>query len=292
MSWWNEFANRIECDAPLAGFTWFRLGGRARFLFRPRDTEDLAALTLRARQESVPIKVLGGGANVLISDDGIDGVVVRLDSEAFRRVQQRGTELRAGAGVDLMPLVRDCSERGYAGLACLAGIPGTVGGAVRVNAGGRFGEFGDLVREVTLLQVNGEIEVWEHDRIGFGYRRTRLSDQIVLSALLELSEDDPRLVKQAFEEYLGFKRRSQPLADKSAGCIFKNPAGQSAGALIDQAGLKGVRRGGACVSERHANFIVAEHGATASDVLHLIDLIRDRVRRELATELEVEIDIW
>ena len=187
---------------------------------------------------------------------------------------------------------RRCSERGYTGLACMAGIPGTVGGAVRMNAGGRDGEFGQIVRQVTVLESDGTIEVWEHGRIGFGYRCTGLGDRIVLSALLELGEDDPRRVKRMFEEYLDNKRRGQPLAENSAGCIFKNPDGQSAGALIDKAGLKGSRCGGACISKRHANFIVTEHGAKTADVLRLIDRIRDRVRCEYGIELEIEIDIW
>jgi len=292
MSWWSEFANRIERDTPLGRHTWYRLGGPARYLFRPRDAEDLASLLTRAKHEDIPVKVLGSGANVLISDDGFDGVVVRLDNDAFCTTTRRGTSLEVGAGVDLMPLARRCSEQGLSGLECLAGIPATVGGAVRMNAGGRFGEFGTVVREIEVLRTDGGVETWPHDRIGFRYRRTDLGDGIVLSAQLELVEDDPDRVKRTFDDLLEYKERSQPLADRSAGCVFKNPVGQSAGALIDQAGLKGARYGKAQVSRRHANFIVAEHGATASDVLHLIDLIRERVRSVFGTELETEIEIW
>ncbi len=292
MSWWTEFASRMEHDAPIGRETWFRLGGRARHLFRPDDTDALSLLMRRAKQEGVPVKVLGSGANVLISDDGFDGVVVRLDSDAFRTTEQHGTSLRVGAGVELMPLARRCSENGLTGLECLAGIPATIGGAARMNAGGREGELGDVVREVRVLQSDGDLETWPHERIGFGYRRTNLGRCIVLSVLLELGEDDPRRVKRRFDDCFERKKRSQPLADCSAGCIFKNPAGQSAGALIDRAGLKGARYGGAYVSKCHANFIVAEHGATASDVMHLIDVVRERVRCVFDIELEIEIDIW
>ncbi len=292
MSWWSEFASRIERDAPIGRQTWLRLGGRARYLYRPRDDKDLALLMIRAKNEDVPLKVLGGGANVLISDDGFDGVVVRLDDDAFRAINRRSSSLDVGAGVDLMPLARRCSGLGLSGLECMAGIPATVGGAVRMNAGGRFGEFGSVVRQVEVLRSDGNRETWSHDRIGFGYRRTDLGDSIVLAALVELVEDDPRRVKRTFDEYSEFKERSQPLADKSAGCIFKNPPGQSAGALIDQAGLKGTRCGKVQVSGRHANFIIAHEGATASDVIRLIDTIRERVRRVFGTELELEIDIW
>lgn len=292
MSWWSEFASRIERDAPIGLQTWFRLGGTARYLFRPRDADDLAQLMACAGQEALPVKVLGQGANVLVSDDGFDGVVVRLDGDAFRTVSRRGATLEVGAGVDLMPLARDCSERGLSGLECTAGIPGTVGGAVRMNAGGRFGELGDVVTQVCVLRGEGRLEVRSHDDVGFDYRNTNLGDAIVLSVQLDLVEDDPLRVKGRFDEYFEYKRVSQPLAEHSAGCIFKNPTGQSAGALIDRAGLKGARYGEARVSRRHANFILAKRGATASDVLNLIDLVRERVRTAFGTDLEVEIDIW
>jgi UDP-N-acetylmuramate dehydrogenase len=236
--------------------------------------------------------VLGRGANVLVSDDGFDGVVVRLDAPAFRRVERKGTHFEVGAGVDLMPLVKQCSENGLAGLETLAGIPATVGGAVRMNAGGRAGEFGDVVREVRVLRRDGEQEVWSRERVAFSYRHSALGDEIVLAATLELREGDPDRVRRDYHEHLEQKQRTQPLAEHSAGCIFKNPEGRSAGALIDLAGLKGTRYGEAEVSTMHANFIVAHGGATASDVLHLIDLVRERVRDEFDTELETEIEIW
>lgn len=272
--------------------TWFRLGGPARWLCRPRDAEELARLVRRARDAEVPLKVLGGGANVLISDDGFDGVVVRLDQPSFRQVQRGGHSVRAGAGVDLMRFSKECSEAGLSGLECMAGIPGSVGGAVRMNAGGRFGDIGGAVREVEVLHSDGRLERRTSEQMGFGYRQSNLDDAIALSVTFELSESDPEATKGRFEEIFSFKTASQPLSAKSAGCIFKNPPGSSAGALIDRAGLKGARRGGASVSTRHANFIVAEVGARSSDVLFLIDLIRERVAREFDTALEVEVDIW
>lgn len=292
MSWWSEYADRIEPDAPIGRSTWFRLGGSARYLFHPRDVDDLASLMARAGQEGVPFKVLGAGANVLVSDDGFDGVVVRLDSDAFRATTRRGNSWNVGAGADLPLLAHQCCDQGFSGLECLAGIPGSIGGAVRMNAGGRSGEFGDVVSEIETLRPDGCSETLTHDQIGFGYRHTELGDRIVLSARLALEKDDPDRVKGKFDELLQEKRRAQPLGDKSAGCIFKNPDGHAAGALIDRAGLKGRRCGGAQVSERHANFIVAQEGATASDVLELIDLIRENVRTAFGVELEEEIDIW
>jgi len=247
---------------------------------------------VRAAKENVPLKVLGAGANVLVRDDGFDGVVVRLDQPEFRSVTRHGNELECGAGVDLMPLTKWCSAEGLSGLEGMAGIPATVGGAVRMNAGGRDHEFSSVVRDVRVLGSDGAIETWSANRLGFAYRYSDLGDRIVLSARLGLAEDDPQRVRRKHDEYFEFKKRSQPLADKSAGCIFKNPNGQSAGALIDRAGLKGLSSGNARVSQRHANFIVAGAGATATDVLRLIDMIRDRVRQLFDTQLEVEIDIW
>jgi len=292
MNWWRAFADRMELEAPLARRTWFGLGGSAKFLCRPRDADDLAELAARSRDAAIPFKVLGAGANVLVSDDGFDGVVVRLDDESFRRVERTTNRLRVGAGVDLMPLTRSCSELGLAGLEGLAGIPASIGGAVRMNAGGRFGEISDVVRSIDVLTPQGRIERWSKERIGFGYRHSAIHDEIVLSAELELSEDDAAVVSQRYHECFAMKMESQPIREHSAGCIFKNPQGCSAGAMIDQAGLKGTRRGGARVSERHANFIVADGGATASDVLRLIDVVRDRVKQKFATELDLEIDVW
>jgi UDP-N-acetylmuramate dehydrogenase len=272
--------------------TWFKLGGRARHLFRPPSREKLAGFVARAADEQVPVKVLGAGANVLIRDDGFDGVVVRLDQPAFREVEWGESSVRVGGGVDLMPFAKESCARGKAGLECMAGIPATVGGAVKMNAGGRFGEFGSVVSEIDVLLPDGTLDTWSHERIGFGYRHTHLLDEIVLSARLELSQGDPERIKRIFDEYFDCKSHSQPMRDNSAGCIFKNPQGESAGKLIDRAELKGVSCGQAYVSHEHANFIVTKKGATASDVLRLVDLIRERVRRLFGALLELEVDVW
>lgn len=288
----KEYADHIQPNADIGRLTWYGVGGTARFLAHPGDTDELAEIVVRARDEGVPLKVLGSGANVLISDDGFDGVVVRLDRGEFRRTKRRETTLTAGAGVDLMVLTKKCSEQGLAGLEGLAGIPATIGGAVRMNAGGRFGEFGNVVREVRLLDRNGAVLRWDRGRIGFGYRRSDLGDRIVLDATLELSADDPSSVRRRYTDYFAYKTKTQPIKEHTAGCVFKNPAGSSAGALIDRAGLKGARRGAVYVSDRHANFMIAGEGATASDVLRLIDYVRDCVRRAFDTELELEIEVW
>lgn len=292
MNWLREFSDRVQTQVSLAPLTWFRLGGPARFLFRPRDTDDLASFLRYATDEGVATRILGAGANVLVQDDGFDGVVVRLDTPAFKRCDHNGESITVGAGVDLMQLSKRLSQQGYTGLECMAGIPATVGGAVRMNAGGRFGEFADVVSDVTLMEPGGTVETWSRERIDFGYRRSAIGGRTVLSARLTVTPVDPLVTRARFDECFAAKRRAQPLAEHSAGCIFKNPKGTPAGALIDQAGLKGHSCGRARVSEQHANFIVADRGARASEVVSLIREIQERVRERFGTLLETEIDVW
>ena len=292
MSWLNEFEGRVEPDVPLSPLTWFGLGGRARHMGFPADETQLAHLVQRAREEDVPSHVLGGGANVLIRDDGVNGLVIRLNEPAFREIRCQGDRVTTAGGVDLMKLSLHCSRRGLAGLEFLAGIPGTVGGAIRMNAGGRFGQISDVVRSVRLMTPDGVIETRPADQIGFGYRHSKIGPRVVVSAELQLRPDDPKQVMDRFHEIWNYKKATQPLSENSAGCIFKNPAGSSAGKLIDQAGLKGASEGAASVSVEHANFIITRQGATAADVLRLVDRIKARVMAEFGIELELEIDVW
>lgn len=292
MNWLSGFANPIERDVPLGELTWYRIGGRARYLSRPDNESELERLVRRAAEQGVELKILGRGANVLVRDDGFDGVVVRLDTPAFQRTEVDGERVRVGAGVDLMRLAKRISHSGLSGLECMAGIPGTIGGAVRMNAGGRFGCIGDVIERCRLLDGSGVIETWSKDRLAFDYRSSAIGDRVVLSADLRLRRSDRAETRRRFEEIFASKTASQPISERSAGCVFKNPVGASAGALIDAAGLKGSRCGGAVVSQRHANFICADPSAKASDVERLAGMIAERVRAEYGTELELEIDIW
>jgi UDP-N-acetylmuramate dehydrogenase len=258
----------------------------------PESIDELAEVMRRAASHEVASKVLGGGANVLVRDDGFDGVVIRLDGPAFGEFRIDGESVETGAGVDLMELVHACSREGLSGLEALAGIPGTVGGAVRMNAGGKYGEFGDAVESVTLLDRGGRLVRRTRDQLGFGYRSSNVGDQVVVSATLRLAAADRRATLDRFHAIWREKKRTQPLAEKCAGCIFKNPKGSAAGALIDRAGLKGYARGGASVSTRHANFIVTEQGARAADVLAVVDHVRTTVAGAYDIDLELEIDVW
>lgn len=289
----DDFRAIVRAGEPLAPHTWFRLGGPAEALARPRNVEELAALLRHCRAEQIPYRVLGGGSNVLVRDAGVRGVVIHLESPAFSDVVIRGQRIEAGTAVPLTALISQTARAGLAGLETLTGIPGTVGGALRGNAGGRQGAVGQFVRRAIVVDPAGEVQVRERDDLSFTYRHSNLDEPVILSAEFELEADDPEAVVKRMRRIWIVKKENQPYGHQSSGCIFKNPAPDiSAATLIEQGGLKGARVGGAEVSDRHANFIVAQPGATAADVLALIDQIRRRVWEQFGYELELQIQVW
>lgn len=293
MSWYEGFEPIGRHDVPLSQYTWYRLGGPARWFFQPRDEAEAAALVDRCRRCEIPWRLLGQGANVLVRDEGFNGAVIQLVGPHFERVEYDGAGLCAGAGVDLPRLIRDSIQQGLVGLETLAGIPGTVGGATRMNAGGRYGEIGQFVRSVLVLEADGRIVSRKAAEVGFAYRRTNLAGCAVLATILELQPGAREAALERHRRIWNEKYAQQPaVALRTAGCIFKNPPQQLAGQLLDQAGLKGVRIGGAQISDKHANFIVAGPDAKARDVLELIGLARDRVWNISGVQLELEIDVW
>jgi UDP-N-acetylmuramate dehydrogenase len=282
----------VKQNEPLASRTWFGLGGPAQYLIQPRTTDELIEVVRRCRENNVPARVLGGGANLLVDDAGVKGAVIHLGQGAFTEVTFMEGGVRASAGADMGKLVLRCVREGMSGLECLTGIPGTIGGCVRMNAGGAFGDIGNIIESVQVMNDDGEVFTRYRTDLAFAYRSTNISSRFILAAEFRLSEDDPhRILKQVKQIWI-YKKNTQPLGKRNAGCIFKNPRGMSAGALIDRAGLKGKRIGGAYVSEKHANFILADDGATASDVLKLINHIRDVVYERNGVYLELEVEVW
>lgn len=288
-------------DAPLAPLTWFNLGGRADYLVEPQTEDQLATLIHRCRDADMPIRILGLGANVLVPDDGVRGVVVRLTAPVFTRIrfddhdttEGASRQVVAGGGADLAKLVRACVRRGLGGLEQIAGIPGTVGGGIAMNCGGRFGDIATSVVNVRLIDTQGKMRTAARDALDFGYRRSGLGSDWVIEARFQVRRTDPGPLERRFREIWQFKQQSQPaMADHSAGCIFKNPDGQSAGRLIDSAGLKGFRIGSAFVSDRHANFVLADAGGRAADVVSVINAVKDRVQQDSGIRLEPEVKIW
>ncbi len=282
----------ISENEPLAPHTWYRIGGPARWYIRPRSVEELQEAAQRCAENNIRVYVLGLGANLLVGDQGVDAAVFKLDQEHFRTVRFDGNKLQAGAGVDMQKLLLRTVRQGLAGIECLAGIPGTIGGGIRMNAGGKFGDIGAIVTKVQVMDAEGTLFERFKDDLVFEYRSTNISAKFILSAELELDEDAPERIMRKTKEIWMYKRNTQPLNTKNAGCIFKNPRGLSAGALIDQAGLKGFRVGGAEVSDKHANFIIAHSGCRADDVMKLVKIIKEKVFDKNQILLESEVQIW
>ena len=292
----NPFAGFAEGvvveNEPLAPYTWYRIGGPARWMVRPRSVEELRDATARCVENDIQIYVLGLGANLLVSDEGVNGAVFRLEEEHWRTVKYEKNLVHVGAGVDMQKLIVRTVREGLSGIENLAGIPGTIGGGIRMNAGGKFGDIGAVVKTVQVMDVEGTVFERTKDDLVFDYRSTNIAAKFILGATLELDEDDPERIMKRMKEVWMFKRNSQPLNTKNAGCIFKNPRGLSAGALIDQAGLKGMRVGNAEVSDKHANFIIAHPGCKADDVLKLVKIIQEKVWEKNEIHLESEVKIW
>jgi UDP-N-acetylmuramate dehydrogenase len=270
----------VRREVPLAPYTTLKVGGPAEYFIEPRDPDELARVLAAARECDVPLRVLGSGANLLVRDAGVRGAVVRLT----RFTRRRGWHVEAGYG--LPRLVKESVAEGLAGLEPLAGVPAAVGGAVRMNAGGRHGEIAGAVAYVDVVGPDGTLRRLRRDEVGFRYRGTSLGDAVVVAAGFDL-RPDPQAARR-YGEILAAKKATQPLGVPSAGCMFKNPPGAHAGRLIDECGLKGARVGRAHVSRKHANFIVNEGGASADDVLRLVDLVRSRV----PVPLELEVLVW
>jgi len=282
----------VETDYPLAKRTWYGLGGPADYFIRPKNIEQLREVVKRCNENEIPIYVLGFGSNLLISDDGLRAAVIKLEAEQFSKITYKGQDVIAGAGVELSKLVLKCVEKGLSGVEALTGIPGSVGGAVKMNAGGNFGDFGSAAETVTLMDSAGNVFEKSKPELIFDYRQTNITAKFILNARLKLNSADPEQIMRTVKEIWIHKKNSQPLNAKNSGCIFKNPPGASAGALIDRAGLKGLQIGGAVVSEKHANFIIAQKGCTSRDVTRLIEAIKQRVKEKFNIELELEIEIW
>lgn len=292
MSSFEEFAEILKRDEPLAPYTWLKLGGPAQFFFEPRSEEELIRVVRACYENGVSMRILGGGSNLIVRDEGVSGAVLRLSHAAFSQVRIEGNRVIAGGGAVLSHVISETVRAGLAGFENLAGIPGTIGGALRGNSGGRNGEISQYVQKVTVLTTNGEKVVRTEDELQFDYRQSNLDELLILEAEFALQPDSPDEISQRLRKIWITKKASQPLSSQTAGCIFKNPRGQRAGQLIEQAGLKGTRIGGAEINDRHANFIVTHEGASCSDVMRLMDLVKSKIADQFGVHLESEVKIW
>lgn len=292
MSGLDEFAEIIKRNEPLAPFTQLKLGGPAEMLAQPRSRDELAALVRCCFENGFPLRVLGSGCNLLVRDEGVRGVVLRLSEPAFTQITVEGKRVQAGTGAAVSALISQAARNGLAGLETLIGIPGTVGGALRTNAGNRNSDIGQFVRSVEVLDSHGKIHVRERDELQFSEHGSNLDDPVILSGEFVLDTDSADAIVKRMTKAWIQRKAAQPFSFQAAGRIFKNPRGLSAAAMIEQAGLVRTKVGGAEVSDRDANYIVVQSGASARDVLRLMDLMRSRVKERFNVDLEREITIW
>jgi UDP-N-acetylmuramate dehydrogenase len=288
----KDFPEITKTQEPLAPYVFLKLGGPAEMLAQPRSRAELSALVRRCFQDQVPLRVLGTGCNVLVRDEGVKGVVLRLSEPVFTQVTVEGSRIRGGTGAPVSALISQAARHGLAGLEILVGIPGSVGGALRCNAGDRSGDISQFVRQVEVLDANGDVQIRERDELRFGYHWSNLDDPVLLGAEFQLEYEDPDAIVKRMRRAWIQRKAAQPLSFQPSCRIFKDPQGARAATLLEQAGLARTRVGGAEVSDRDANYVAIHPGATARDVLRLIDLMRSRVRESFGTELEQEIAIW
>jgi len=284
--------NCVREHVPLAERTWFKVGGAAQFFAEPGSLDELQSVVARCRDEGMQARLLGGGSKVLVRDEGVTGMVISLANPAFTKIKIEGRRATLSGGAALANAITVTVGAGLAGLEPLVGIPGTVGGALQGNSGSHGGDIGQWACAATVMTRGGEIFQRDRGDLVFAYRQSSLDELVILDAQFELEEEDPVEVTKRMQKAWIVKKANLPMAHENTGCIFKNPRGMSAGMLIDQCGLKGERVGGVEVSQRHANFYVAQQGATAKDVLQLIDVVRNRVAERMGVELETEIEIW
>jgi len=285
------FQGEIRRGVSMSEVTSLRIGGSADLILYPRETEDLQIVISLCRAQGMGYLLLGNGTNLLVSDRGVREPLIHL-FHGFGEIRRKGTTVMAGAGVGLPQLLRFCAANDLSGLEALAGIPGTVGGGIRMNAGSWGVEIGNLVSSLMIMDPAGGTRWVKQEAIEFGYRTITLPpDEIILQGEFSLQQGECSEITKRMEDFLREKKETQPLFQPSAGSIFKNPPGMAAGKLIEEVGLKGMRRGDAMVSPLHANFIVNVGRARARDVLGLIDMIRKRVYQEKGTTLDLEVQI-
>jgi UDP-N-acetylmuramate dehydrogenase len=281
---------RIAANQPLAPFTWFRVGGSADILFSPADEEDLAYFLANVPLE-IPVSVIGLGSNLIVRDGGVPGVVIRLGGRAFGEVTAEGDyRVRAGAAVPDMKLARAAAEAGVEGLAFYRGIPGAVGGALRMNAGAHGGETKDVLIEARGIDRRGNLRTFTNAQMGYSYRHSCAPDDVIFTrALFQGRAGEPTAIGAEMDRITTAREASQPIREKTGGSTFKNPPGNKAWQLIDQAGCRGLVLGDAQVSEMHCNFLINRGQASAADIETLGEQVRRRVRETSGVELEWEI---
>lgn len=280
----------VRENVSLAPLMHLRIGGPADWFLEPYAEEDAALAVRVCRDLDVPLRILGGGSNVVTADGGVRGAVLHLGN--LNRIVRDGARIAAGAGVTLPSLLRATKEVGLAGLEKLTGIPAVVGGAVAMNAGTREGETFDLLSALTVVECDGTIAERRREDFTPRYRDGGLRDAVVLQATFDLRPDDPQAIFERFSASLKRRNATQPVAQRSVGCVFRNPPGDAAGRLVEAAGCKMLRAGAVEVSGLHANYFVNTGGGSATDFVALMNEVKRRVRDKFGVELEPEVKFW
>lgn len=288
----DDLGQAVAMQEPLACHTWLGIGGAARYFCEPVDVEALARIVRRCHQGGVPIRVIGGGSNVLVDSSGFDGMVVRLTGPEFCEIRVDRPGIVAGAGAKLVHVVTAAVQAGLAGLETLVGIPGTIGGALVGNAGGRAGDIGQRVREVTVLNREGGLEVRSGNDLTFESRWSNLDDTIIISCRLELEEEPAETLTKRMQKQWILERADQPSGIRTVAMMFKDPPGSTAASLISQSGAKDRTVGNASVSSSHPNFVVTKAECSSDDVRNLIEQVRSQVRDQLGVDLKPHIEVW
>ena len=282
--------DNVRINEPMKNHTTFKIGGPAQYYVTPESVTQIQEVVSLCRDMNIPLHVIGNGSNILVGDDGVDGVVLALFN-TFSDYEIKDNVITAQAGMSLIKLAVIALREGLTGLEFASGIPGSVGGAVYMNAGAYDGQMKDVVTSVTVLDEAGDIRILGRDELDMGYRTSTVAkhNMIVLQVIIELKAGDKEQIKDRMNQLSELRKQKQPLEYPSAGSTFKRPEGFFAGKLIADAGLKGYSIGGAAVSEKHAGFVVNMGGATAKDVVELTDYIKKRIIEQFGVTLELEI---
>jgi UDP-N-acetylmuramate dehydrogenase len=292
MSLADQFPEITRRNQPLAPFTHLKIGGPAEFLIQPRTLDELNAVLAACRKDRVPVRMLGGGFNLLIRDDPVPGAVVRLTAEPFTFLKRDGKRVTAGGGGQLFELINFAVTNGLGGLETLVGLRGTVGGSVRCNVGDRSGEISQTVRNVTVLTDAGKVQTRGRDELTFSEHASDIDEPVILSVEFELeSEPAPAILKRLRKAWV-VRKAGEPLSFQAGVRLFRNPPGQTAAALIDRAQMTKAKAGAAELSERNSNYAVAHPGTTARDILQLADQVRAKVKERTGVSLERELHVW
>lgn len=287
----DNIAGKAVRDEPLSRYTSWRLGGPADIFVTPRSAKDVTAVVRIALEADVPLTVVGGGSNLLVADEGVRGIVLRV-GRGLNAIEFAGDAVDVECGAPFPRLAKMAAQRSLAGLEFAGGIPGTVGGALAMNAGAHADSIADVVESVTVVDDAGGLRTLSREEMGFSYRMSRLQQEpglVAVRARLRLRPGDPAEIRRKMQQFLQKRRRTQPLGTYNAGSVFKNPPGDFAGRLVEAAGCKGMTEGDAVVSPLHANFIVNRGGASAEDVRRLIERVRQRVAEQFGLWLEPEV---